>query len=78
MNSRPVEQIQRAHDLLVPILLGDVPLPCDERTRAYIHAAADVLCWCLQHDHNDAFANNLKDIEASLLERGYQLNNHGN
>ena len=76
MTTRPVEQLQRAHDLLVGILLKEVPNPgFDEK---YIHAAADVLCWALNHDHNIAFDQNLKRLEGALAERGFFLCDHGN
>jgi len=79
MNTRPVEEIQRAHDLLVPVLLGEVPNPFETpESKRYLHCAADVLCWILQHDHNLTFGENLEKLETGLKELGFQLNNHGN
>lgn len=79
MTTRPVEQIQRAHDMIVAILIGDVPNPIsDPQSKQHLHAAADALCWVLCHDHNKTFGENLRKLEALLKERGYQLNDHGN
>lgn len=66
-------EIQRAHDLIVPVLLGDVKVKLDERAKLVMHAAADVLCWVLDHDHNDAFAQNIEQLEQKLKEKGFIL-----
>jgi len=68
----PVE-IQRAHDLLIPVLLGEIELPIDEADKRSLQAAVDVLCWVLRHDHNDAFATNLKRIERLARAQGLVL-----
>jgi hypothetical protein len=70
---RPECQIQAAHDCLAAIVLGEVSCPGGEDTRDAIHAALDVLCWVLEHDHNPHFARNLGKIQAELFDLGYRL-----
>jgi hypothetical protein len=76
------QEIQRAHDLLVGVILGDVPLGLPERTMALICVQADVLCWLLEHDHdindNVNFGECLKKVEAAALSSGYKLTDYGN
>lgn len=67
-------EIQRAHDILLAVLLKDVPNPFkDEGSIKGLNAAASVLCWVLEHDHNPQFPKNLEQIERYLKERGYVL-----
>jgi hypothetical protein len=68
---RTYDELQRAHDLLVGIMLGDVP--SESRRDPSIHAAAEVLCWALHHDHNTAFTTKLHVIEQELRARGFVL-----
>lgn len=78
MTVRPANEIQRAHDLLVPILIGELKLLMGEETRKALHAACDVLCWVLNHDHNQAFADNLRKVEEAAAAKGFRLLDHGN
>lgn len=56
MTIRPAIEIQHAHDLIIPVLLGEVPCPFkNPEAMQTLHGAADVLCWVLQHDHNQTF-----------------------
>ncbi len=73
MAIRDKDDIQAAHDRLVAIVLGEVPAPVDARLHNSIIAALDVLCWVLEHDHNETFANNLKLIDKCLAEHGLKL-----
>lgn len=70
---RPYRDVQRAHDMLTGILLGNVPLKLEDQDRRHINACCDVLCWVLEHDHNEAFAANLQEIEAKAFEAGYMF-----
>lgn len=67
------EQVQRAHDLLLPVVMGDVPHELDDDVVRALHAAVDALCWVLGHDHNDAFQMNLSALEDHLKSQGYRL-----
>ena len=67
------QEIQRAHDALAGLLLGDVPNPFGGEIPTAVVAATDVLCWVLEHEHNQKFADNLRVILAALEARGYEL-----
>jgi hypothetical protein len=66
---REWQEVQRAHDLLIPIVTGEVPHPCPEQA-VEIHLALDVLCWVLRHEHNTKFASNLAHLEDWLARQG--------
>lgn len=72
---RTQAEIQRAHDLLVGVLLGEVPElePTQRRHKEVLSAAASVLCWILEHDHNVKFPRLLKDLEQAAKEYGYTV-----
>jgi len=67
---RDEAEVQRAHDMLAGIILGEVPLPLPNDK---LCCAIDVLCWVLRHDHNDSFAKNLMIIEMLAAEAGFVL-----
>lgn len=76
---RDQDELQRAHDMFVAILLGECPqLEVGPQTKERIHIATDVLCWVLNHDHNQAFAKNLAAIEDQARTAGYILENKSN
>lgn len=59
---------------------GDVPSPFGPgKVEAdMLNVTLSVLCWVLQHDHVNAFPENLEKIEAWLLECGFELRDHSN
>ena len=67
------KEIQRAHDLLTGVLLGDADVPMSDEARRGLYFAADVLCWVLEHDHNQQFSVNMSALEAKLARMGYGL-----
>src|SRR5438128_2213384 len=70
---KPLEEVQRAHDILHSVVTGAMPAPFGGAVANHCHASLDVLCWVLGHDHNKSFANNLAAIERELTERGLVL-----
>lgn len=70
---RDQDEVQRAHDLLVAVLLGEVPGLVDQKDEALIAAQADVLCWVLNHAHNETFGGNLAKLVRAAERRGYEL-----
>lgn len=68
---RSPNEIQRAHDILRAVVLGEIPSPFAKK--AEVHAAIDALCWVLRHDHNQHFADNLKTIEDAAEDAGFVL-----
>jgi hypothetical protein len=75
---RAAEEIQAAHDRLVAILTGDVPNPFQKRHALQnLRVAAGVLCWALNHDHNQDFAATLEEIDAFMTARGLLLRDSG-
>lgn len=67
---RPAAEIQRAHDLFIAIVTGEIPCPFAGQPKDLMIAALDVLCWVLQHDHNPHMENNLRTLEQGLREMG--------
>lgn len=67
------QELQKAHDILVGILLGEAPNPFPEEDNLPLTIATDVLCWALDHNYNPNFGNNLAKIEAFMKERGINL-----
>ena len=71
---RDVSEIQRAHDMLVAIILGEVPVPVlDPEVRECIATSVDVLCWVLRHSHSEVFAKNLAAIDEAMGALGFTL-----
>lgn len=75
------DEIQRAHDQLSSIIIGECPNPCNPEKpfkgesleeRCLVEQCA-VLCWILGHDHNATFGKNLATLDAWLAERGFVL-----
>lgn len=60
MRSR--DEVQKMHDILIAVVLGEVPVrfPADVIER--MNYSCDVLCWVLQHDHNDSFEKNVAEM----------------
>jgi hypothetical protein len=75
---RDKRQIQRAHDILTAIILDEVYHGLGDEDRTRCRLACDVLCWILEHDHNQTFAGNLARIEEQLTKRGYILEDMSN
>lgn len=83
--------IQRAHDVLVQVLLDETPIALDDISRTLMAESADVLCWVLEHDPhpqpaldflagltgNLPFAQELRELEATLEEYGMARVDHG-
>ena len=63
-------EIQRAHDILAAIILKEVPLQVRPEQMERMLGSADVLCWLLDHDHNQSFTENLKRIEDAFAQMG--------
>lgn len=86
MKIRDANEIQKAHDILLPLLAPNTGLPQDaiaqvignDADRMMIHAMLDTLCWVLEHDHNTAFATNLERIKSKLEELGFYIGDSAN
>lgn len=70
---RDEDEVQRAHDVLIAVILREIPSPFGDEERGLLMAAANALCWVLRHDHNTDFATNLKDIEDHIASLGGTL-----
>ena len=73
MSVREADAVQRAHDLLTSVVLGEVPVKPPDELMPELMGALSALCWVLNHDHNPMLYNNLAAIEKELLRRGYVL-----
>ena len=67
------DDVQRAHDTLIGIILGESPIKVHAQHKKLLSAQADVLCWFLGCEHNDAFRRNLDSIEMSIRKSGVVL-----
>ncbi len=67
------DDIQRAHDRLVAIVVGEVYgslTAWNPVERQAMMEAASVLCWVLGHEHNPTFAQNLRKIDEWMKVNG--------
>ncbi len=72
MALRTEAEIQRAHDLLVGVILGEAGVGLVDRQHTTLSIAASVLCWALQHDHNIQFGTLLRELEQEIKDKtGY-------
>jgi hypothetical protein len=68
------DKISMAHDTILSVLLKDVDVPelQGPEYMAALNVAGGVLCWVLEHDHNDSFQTNLDNILKCMKEAGYR------
>ena len=66
-------EIQRAHDLLVGVLLDEVRTDASDETRNILNIVAGTLCWVLDHNHNPTVGKMLASIEQDLNNAGFIL-----
>ncbi len=76
------DEVQRVHDMLTGILLGECKLDTDldEKAMMCLSAQAHVLCWILGHKHEDMpdFGALIEAIEDLIVKSGYRLEDHSN
>lgn len=78
---KTAKEVQRAHDILKAILLGEVPIDTENDDKVngvsvkmmLVQTSLDALCWVLEHKHNPSFAENIAHIEAALESIGFVL-----
>ena len=71
MDMRDRTELQRAHDILVGIILREVPFPEVGLTMRDLNLMACVLCWVLKHEHNVQFEQHVKRITEALAGAGF-------
>ncbi len=67
-----------AHDLLVGIVLREVPHEYSEDEVKMMANTASVLCWILGHEHNKQFGDNLEILERDMRNNGYVMARRNN
>ena len=67
---RTEAEVQRAHDLIVGLILDEAPMKTTEEEKLRLSQCASVLCWVLRHDHNVAFSELLASIEKQANDCG--------
>lgn len=67
---RSQDEIQKAHDTIVAALFHEFPIDWTPEVKMCFHAAADVLCWVLEHEHNKMFAENFAALEERIKASG--------
>lgn len=71
---KSLDEIQKAHDVLIAVVLKEVDISMDNQGIDRCRSALDALCWVLDHDHNTAFAGNFASVHKAITEKGYVLN----
>lgn len=75
---RSQDEIQRAHDLLLGIILREIPRPKSALLGVELSRLASVLCWVLGHEDNTAFCELLENLERELEAMGFVLEKRSN
>jgi ribosome modulation factor len=70
--TRPQHELQQAHDLLVALVVGQLPIEFDPASMLAISRARPPRRSTLYHDHNPTFGQNLKQLRAQLDELGIE------
>lgn len=47
-------RVQAAHDIITQVLTGHTPIRLDPTSELLLTECASVLCWVLEHDHEQA------------------------
>jgi len=72
-----IQEIQKAHDILCAVILGEVEIDLTPEEHKRIQANCEALCWILGHEHNPTFGDNLINIQKAAYDRGYRLYDSG-
>lgn len=72
-----MDEIQKAHDILISVILDEVNIDQDEALKKECSIACSALCWLLKHDHNTSFVDSMKALEEKIQKRGYLLEDRG-
>lgn len=70
---RSQDEIQRAHDALIAVLLDEVPAPAAPDVKRILEAQTDVLAWVLENDEQSKFGGNMARLNAALEKLGFVL-----
>jgi hypothetical protein len=63
---RSEQEILQAHNLLGGIVTGEIAYKTDEGEIGNMKRMVTVLCWVLEHEHNQTFADDLARIMARI------------
>lgn len=74
---RTADEVQKVHDTLVSILLGECPNPMPTNQKVILSSLESICCWLLGHEHNNKFEKFMDDIYAFLKDQGYKIVDHG-
>jgi len=71
------DEIQRAHDMMVAVMLDEVPHGLDAESLRVIAAQCAVLCWMLDenpiHQPGWEFGNNLIRLRSRIEAAGFEM-----
>ena len=71
---RSIDEIQRAHDMLGPLLRDELErFKLIESDKAAFIIICRTLCWVLQDQNSSVTENAFATLESRLKEAGYQL-----
>lgn len=69
---KTAEEIQAIHDLLEPLVAGDIPMVPQE-LRDKLELSLRPLCWILGHEAGDEFKEKADKLQETLKKMGYEL-----
>lgn len=71
---RTPEEIQRIHDLLEPLVVGDESAPkVPQEFRDKLELSLRPLCWILGHEAGNDFMEKADELQEVLRKMGYEL-----
>lgn len=73
---KTTDEIQRAHDTLLSVVLGEVKIGLPQEVLRDAQNNASVLCWVLEHEHNQTFQTNLDMLREAISAAGYRQEKH--
>ena len=74
---RTENEVQRAHDILCPVVAGEVVIPISERGRKALHAAHDAIAWALGFECGGAFEETIQRVLLAADAAGYAFEDGG-
>ena len=69
-------EIYKAHDMLLAVILKEIPMVVGKNELQFLQLQASSLCWVLGHDHNRSLNLTLEQIEKFVAHAGFVVTEH--